>query len=544
MADDDLIPIDDLIPDAANARTHGERNRKVVADSIKRFGAARSIVIDGKGIVRAGNATLEAAKAAGITHVRIVQGDPNVLLAARRADWNETEATVYAITDNQSTVLGKWNTEILVPILDALPDDLVELTGFDPIEIAEFRSLDNGEPDGEQDGDDEDDDTEVIPSLEERYGPLPPPSGLLAPFPYFGGKLRIAPLVWKRFGDVRSYVEPFAGSLAVLLNRPSPFDGPETVNDLDGMISNFWRALQTDPEGVAKHADWPINENDLHARHAWLVERKNSFQERLEGDPDYFDAKVAGWWVWGICCWIGSGWCEGDGPWSIVTAEDGSRQLVNLGNEGQGVSRRLVSLSDGRGVNRKRVHLTDEGQSVNRQLVNLGSQGQGINRQRVHLIDEGQSVNQSWTCQERTDALLAIMRQLADRLRMVRVCCGDWTRICGGKDGDAISHLIQKVPCGVFLDPPYSDLADRNPSIYRKEDLQVAHAVREWAIAHGDDERFRIALCGYEGEHEMPASWECVEWKAHGGMANLSEESQGLENAKRERIWFSPYCLR
>lgn len=529
MTDDSLIPIDDLIPDAANARMHGERNRKVVADSIKRFGAARSIVVDGKGIVRAGNATLEAAKAAGITHVRIVEGEPNVLLAARRADWSETEATVYAITDNQSTVLGKWNTEILVPILDALPDDLMELTGFEPIEIAEFRALEDNS-DVEQDNG-EDDDVEVVPSLEERYGPLPPPSGLLAPFPYFGGKLRIAPLVWKRFGDVRTYVEPFAGSLAVLLNRPTPFDGPETVNDLDGLISNFWRALQSDPEGVARFADWPVNENDLHARHVWLVGRKDSLQERLEGDPDYFDARAAGWWVWGICCWIGSGWCSSDGPWSIVTAEDGSRQLVQSDSEGQG-------------VNRKRVHLGDEGRGVNRQLVHLSNEGRGVNRKCIDSVDESRDANQSWTCQERTDALIAMMRQLADRLRMVRVCCGDWTRICGGRDGDALDHLVQKIPCGVFLDPPYSDLAGRDPSIYRKEDLQVAHAVREWAIAHGDDERFRIALCGYEGEHEMPASWECIEWKTKGGMANLSDDNQGRENAKRERIWFSQYCLR
>ena len=41
-----------------------------------------------------------------------------------------------------------------------------------------------------------------------------------APFPYFGGKSRIAHLVWERFGDVPNYVEPFAGSLAVLLGRP------------------------------------------------------------------------------------------------------------------------------------------------------------------------------------------------------------------------------------------------------------------------------------------------------------------------------------
>jgi site-specific DNA-adenine methylase len=42
---------------------------------------------------------------------------------------------------------------------------------------------------------------------------------LKAPFPYFGGKSRIAAEVWRRFGDVKTYVEPFCGSCAVLLAR-------------------------------------------------------------------------------------------------------------------------------------------------------------------------------------------------------------------------------------------------------------------------------------------------------------------------------------
>jgi len=51
----------------------------------------------------------------------------------------------------------------------------------------------------------------------------------------------------------------------------------------------------------------------------------------------------------------------------------------------------------------------------------------------------------------------------------------------------------------------------------------------------------RIALCGYEGEHLMPASWECVPWKAHGG---YSRSESGKANRARERIWFSPHCLK
>jgi DNA adenine methylase len=124
---------------------------------------------------------------------------------------------------------------------------------------------------------------------------------LRAPFPWFGGKSRVARLVWERFGDVPNYVEPFAGSMAVLLARPTEAR-IETVNDLDCYISNFWRALQADPEELAAWADWPVNEADLHARHRWLVGRAE-FRKRMRSDPDFYDPKIAGWWVWGISQW-------------------------------------------------------------------------------------------------------------------------------------------------------------------------------------------------------------------------------------------------
>lgn len=67
-------------------------------------------------------------------------------------------------------------------------------------------------------------------------------SELKAPYPWFGGKARVSDLVWSRFGDVANYVEPFAGSLAVLLGRPHA-PRVETVNDKFCFIANFWRAL-------------------------------------------------------------------------------------------------------------------------------------------------------------------------------------------------------------------------------------------------------------------------------------------------------------
>lgn len=309
-------------------------------------------------------------------------------------------------------------------------------------------------------------------------------AALQSPFPYFGAKSRVAADVWARFGDVPNLVEPFAGSLAVLLARPHE-PRIETVNDLDGFIANFWRATQADPEAVADAADWPVNECDLHARHTYLVARREELTVRLMGDPDHYDAKLAGWWCWGLCCWIGGGWCSGQGPWHSV---DGRFMRMEDESAGVGVSRRLP---------------------------HLGNAGRGVNK-NVALVD--------W------------FQRLRDRLRRVRVCCGDWSRVCGP------SVTLMNGMTAVFLDPPYSAEAGR-AEVYAQEDLAVAHAVREWAIQNGDNPDLRIALCGYEGEHEMPDGWECLAWKTSGGYGG-GKGGRGEANQHRERVWFSPRCLR
>lgn len=309
---------------------------------------------------------------------------------------------------------------------------------------------------------------------------------LQAPFIYFGGKSRIASEVWARLGDPVNYVEPFAGSLAVLLARLSE-PKTETVNDLDGMISNFWRGIKHDPEAVAHFADWPVNETDIMARHAWLVSQRATLTARLEGSPDFFDAKIAGWWCWGINCWIGSGWCSGEGPWMV---EDGA--MVDA-----------------------------------RQLPHLGGGGRGVNRKLPHLGDAGRGTNKATALYEWFDVL-------SDRLRGVRVACGDWQRVLG--PSVTTGHGVT----GVFLDPPYSKAADR-AKVYTEDCDQVANAVREWAIANGENPLLRIALCGYEGEHAMPASWERLPWKARKGYGGQAQSGSN-DNSLRERIYFSPAC--
>jgi hypothetical protein len=91
---------------------------------------------------------------------------------------------------------------------------------------------------------------------------------------------------------------------------------------------------------------------------------------------------------------------------------------------------------------------------------------------------------------------------------------------------------------GVFLDPPYSEGNQQYAA--GGTGTSVSADVREWALAHGGDDRFRIVLAGLEGEHEMPSSWRCVEWKARGGYGSTGAEAN--DNRKRERLWLSPYC--
>ena len=143
----------------------------------------------------------------------------------------------------------------------------------------------------------------------------------------------------------------------------------------------------------------------------------------------------------------------------------------------------------------------------------------------------------------RNEALVKWFKRLSERLRHVRVCCGDWKRITGKAVVEAA------MPCAVLLDPPYSAEAGRAAKIYNSEDLQVAHACRAWCLANGGNPQLRIALCGYEGEghEELEAKgWEVVAWKASGGYGRIHGETEGksLENRHKERVWFSPHCLR
>lgn len=333
------------------------------------------------------------------------------------------------------------------------------------------------------------------------------------PFPWFGGKADAAPVVWELLGDVDHYVEPFAGSLAVLLRRPHECNRTyysETVNDKDGLLVNAWRGMQMHPEATADAASWPVSEADMHARHLAILrwEREREL-ERLMADPSFCDPKIAGWWLWGICCWIGGHWASGQGAWIVG--------------------------SDGRITKR-----TNGEPGVSRQLPHLGSNGQGVNRPQ--LREPGVGDFHPMTMPE----LLRWFQFLSARLRHVRILNGDWARACT----TGASHTLpvrQGGHAGIFLDPPYADTADRS-DLYSHESFTVAHDVAAWALEAGKNPRNRIVLAGYDGEHGSKfadAGWTEHEWFTKGYLkGGMAQQGKDGTQQKRERLWSSPHCLR
>lgn len=279
------------------------------------------------------------------------------------------------------------------------------------------------------------------------------------PFPYFGGKSRVADEVWRRFGDVKNYVEPFCGSAAVLLNRPEHHQGYiETINDSWAFVSNFWRAVKLAPNDVARFCDWPVNEIDLQSRHRWLLARSEDLEQKMKADPEWYEPQVAGWWAWGQSLWIGDGWC------------------VPLKSKKAG------------GISLARPSLEDRG------LARTGRNGELVR-----------------TCKTKTVNVQTEINLLADRLRRVRVLHGDWNR--------AVTKAVTTWfgITGIFFDPPYIEESGRHMTIYAKDSGTVGHDVHKWAVENGDSPLLRIAVCGYDGDFDWPAGWTTFGWKSLGG---------------------------
>jgi DNA modification methylase len=131
-----MTSIKDLKSDHKNARKRTDRSAKLIAESLQRYGAARSIVIDEDNRILAGNGTIEGAKAAGIKNIRVIETDGTEIIAVKRTGLSEDEKIGLALADNRTSDLSDWDKDMLqqlsaehdlTPWFDA--DDLAEILG-------------------------------------------------------------------------------------------------------------------------------------------------------------------------------------------------------------------------------------------------------------------------------------------------------------------------------------------------------------------------------------------------------------------------------
>jgi DNA adenine methylase len=324
---------------------------------------------------------------------------------------------------------------------------------------------------------------------------------LTAPFPFYGNKKFVVDEVWQRFGSPVQYIEPFCGSAAILLGAPKPAS-LEVVNDANGFIANFWRAVKYQPSEVAKWADYPVSHVDLGARHRWLMEQREQLGENLQ-DPNWpGDAQCAGWWLWGQCASSYKGWCFWTG-----------KPPRKAGSFGYGVpASGTLPYRGCQGINRATPYGVPASGTIPFRSepgkgIHYKSSSEGIPEDVQLMTSAGRN---AWVC----------LHQLMERLDRVHILHGNWKR--------CISNNFNKYggdSTAIFLDPPYAE----HEYLYGRDLPPVALEACNWAKAHA---HLRVALAGHLGDYEGLEDWESFTW------------SSGKPSTGIEAIWFSPACLK
>lgn len=116
----ELVSVDSIVLDPANARLHPEKNLEAIKGSLARFGQQKPILVcRANRIVIAGNGTLTAARELGWADIRV-----------RWTDLSGPEATAYALADNRTSELAEWDFSVLGTQLKSLTDYGIEIGDF------------------------------------------------------------------------------------------------------------------------------------------------------------------------------------------------------------------------------------------------------------------------------------------------------------------------------------------------------------------------------------------------------------------------------
>ena len=281
-------------------------------------------------------------------------------------------------------------------------------------------------------------------------------------FPYIGGKYTIAPEINRRFDEIDTRIDAFTGSSSWIL--ASPPVKHEIVNDLDGYVVNYLRAVKYAPEEVARHLDFPRAELELIAYHHYTRDKFPELVARLGGDPDYYDPILAA-------------------RWAYVMAHKYDPSLNKSGG---------WLVHDGRLIYER---------GAGRIRGSLNSRPSLLAR----LVKE-----------RRVSEYVAA---LSERLRNVCIFWNDFEVVAGKAKQPELGVV------GILLDPPYPRHLHNYD--YDTDGADVWHRAARWAVANGDNPRLRIAVCGYndaDSDALFPSGWARFVWRRSGIGKNKDRE--------------------
>lgn len=107
----EMVSIDSVFPDPANARQHDPRNIEAIKNSLRRFGQQKPVVVRADGMIIAGNGTHHSAKELGWTEIWVT-----------RSTLDGIEATAYGLADNRTAELATWDFQAVSGLLKAMQE--------------------------------------------------------------------------------------------------------------------------------------------------------------------------------------------------------------------------------------------------------------------------------------------------------------------------------------------------------------------------------------------------------------------------------------
>ena len=108
--------VEQLIPDNKNFNKGTEYGQHLIEESLRKFGAGRSILLDKNNRIIAGNKTIENAAIVGLDNVIIVETDGNQIVAVKRKDidLDSAKGRELALADNATSKANlAWDMDII-----------------------------------------------------------------------------------------------------------------------------------------------------------------------------------------------------------------------------------------------------------------------------------------------------------------------------------------------------------------------------------------------------------------------------------------------